>query len=221
MDDQKTLKEKIKDEIAKIKEMEPKKRLTYLKDYYLVKTLIVLGLLIMLFSMLNEMVFSRKNSLYVGGLLGCSISEEGKTKLTDDFRDYLNGNPKKDVVYLYDDLVMSFSETEGESYMNVEVDAAIFTMMAAGEFNYLICSDSFVEKYKDAGVFVDSSAYADMYGIAEEDRYVYQNEVIGMKLSDEICGKYGLSSEENMYFCVMASRNENDNEKAFLNYFFN
>lgn len=219
MSEENSLKEKIKNEIEKIAAMDGKQKLSYFKTYYLIPTIIVVFLLACLVSFLFDAVFARKQILYSGGICSCTVSEEGKRILTEDFWDELNGTKRQEVV-LSDDLILSY--TEADAYNNQSTDAALFTFLATGEFHYLLMDTQIVRHIVEMNAFVDISEQAKKYDISTEDCIRNEDgEPVAMKLPKELCEKLGVSGNTgDVYLAFVYIKGSSAINDKFTEYLF-
>ena len=166
MSEENCFKEKFKKEIQKISAMDGKQKFSYFKTYYLIPTMIIVFLLVCLVSFLYDAVFARKQILYSGGICSCTVSEEGKRILTEDFWRELNGTKRQEVV-LSEDLILSYAEED--AYNNQSTDAVLYTFLATGEFHYLLMDEKVVRHIVEMDAFVDISEQAKENAVRLED----------------------------------------------------
>ena len=215
-----TLKGKIKAEVDKIKSMDKKKRLNYLKSYYLGPFLIILFLIICFIWLLSDTVFSRMEPIYSGGMVNCNIPEDKLEMMENDFFEILGGNPKKEEVVISNDFYLTFAEEEQNSELQMEM--SLFTLMAAGEFDFLIFDSLSIGKFQSEDTFKDISKLTTELNI-DEDLYYYNEQKIptALKLPESVREKYQLTGyNADVYIAFVDLGRYNDKDIEFLNYLF-
>ena len=219
MSEENCFKEKFKKEIQKISAMDGKQKFSYFKTYYLIPTMIIVFLLVCLVSVLYDAVFARKQILYSGGICSCTVSEEGKRILTEDFWRELNGTKRQEVV-LSEDLILSYAEED--AYNNQSTDAVLYTFLATGEFHYLLMDEKVVRHIVEMDAFVDISEQAKENAVRLED--CIRNEEgnpVAMKLPEELQKKLGVSGNTgDVYLAFVRIEGSHDINDQFTEYLF-
>lgn len=219
MSEENCFKEKFKKEIQKISAMDGKQKFSYFKTYYLIPTMIIVFLLVCLVSFLYDAVFARKQILYSGGICSCTVSEEGKRILTEDFWRELNGTKRQEVV-LSEDLILSYAEED--AYNNQSTDAVLYTFLATGEFHYLLMDEKVVRHIVEMDAFVDISEQAKENAVRLED--CIRNEEgnpVAMKLPEELQKKLGVSGNTgDVYLAFVRIEGSHDINDQFTEYLF-
>ena len=219
MSEENCFKEKLKKEIQKISAMDGKQKFSYFKTYYLIPTMIIVFLLVCLVSFLYDAVFARKQILYSGGICSCTVSEEGKRILTEDFWRELNGTKRQEVV-LSEDLILSYAEED--AYNNQSTDAVLYTFLATGEFHYLLMDEKVVRHIVEMDAFVDISEQAKENAVRLED--CIRNEEgnpVAMKLPEELQKKLGVSGNTgDVYLAFVRIEGSHDINDQFTEYLF-
>lgn len=219
MSEENCFKEKFKKEIQKISAMDGKQKFSYFKTYYLIPTMIIVFLLVCLVSFLYDAVFARKQILYSGGICSCTVSEEGKRILTEDFWRELNGTKRQEVV-LSEDLILSYAEED--AYNNQSTDAVLYTFLATGEFHYLLMDEKVVRHIVEMDAFVDISEQAKENAVRLED--CIRNEEgnpVAMKLPEELQKKLGVSGNTgDVYLAFVRIEGSHDINDQFAEYLF-
>lgn len=219
MSEENCFKEKFKKEIEKISAMDGKQKFSYFKTYYLIPTMIIVFLLVCLVSFLYDAVFARKQILYSGGICSCTVSEEGKRILTEDFWRELNGTKRQEVV-LSEDLILSYAEED--AYNNQSTDAVLYTFLATGEFHYLLMDEKVVRHIVEMDAFVDISEQAKENAVRLED--CIRNEEgnpVAMKLPEELQKKLGVSGNTgDVYLAFVRIEGSHDINDQFTEYLF-
>jgi len=211
---------KLKAEKEKFASMDGKQKWSYFLTYYSKATIIGILLFICLIWLLSDMFFNRANVVYSGAVLACQISDEGKQYLTKDFLPVLKENPKrKDMVNLSDELYMEFAE--GQEYNGQATDSAMFTLLATGEFNYLIMDESVLEQYLGYDAFYDLSDIIVQCSISKDDCYLGKSgEVLAIKLPEAVKQKCGIigNSGKDVYLSFVFVKDYEEKDLAFADY---
>ena len=219
MSEENCFKEKFKKEIQKISAMDGKQKFSYFKTYYLIPTMIIVFLLVCLVSFLYDAVFARKQILYSGGICSCTVSEEGKRILTEDFWRELNGTKRQEVV-LSEDLILSYAEED--AYNNQSTDAVLYTFLATGEFHYLLMDKKVVRHIVEMDAVVDISEKAKENAVRLED--CIRNEEgnpVAMKLPEELRKKLGVSGNTgDVYLAFVRIEGSHDINDQLAEYLF-
>lgn len=233
--DEHSIKGKFEAEKQTFKELTFKEKLTFIKDYYLLK--IILGAAVAFFALwfIYDAFLTKKEMIYSGGLLFCTVSEEGREYLVDDFFDEMATNKRKQQVNLSEDLTMTLVEGQ-ELKTDPSQDQLLFPMIVAGYYDYFLIDAKFIDHYIELDCFKDLTSFADMYGIPEEDRYVYvpeeegdlseadltEKEISAIKLPEEVCEKIGVSSlsGEGVYLALIVNKKPDETDDAFMQHVF-
>lgn len=194
-------------EREKIAAMDREQRLRYFKDYYLMPSLIIVLILFCIIWFLYDALFSRKNVLYTGALVGCEVSDEGKEYLTEGFLEVIGGRAGKDTILLSENLWIIFSEEDTESYQ--VADSNIYVNIAAGDFDYMLIDGAAIEQYASLDAFADLEEYIGRYQISEEDIYTQDGKAIAVKLSDEAEQQAGITSFSGEVYLVIVDIKRN------------
>ncbi|SDJ40633.1 Uncharacterized membrane protein YesL [Lachnospiraceae bacterium G41] len=235
-EDEHTIKGKIEAEKQTFKSLSTKEKITFIKDYYLLK--IILGALAGFFVLwfLYDAFIAKKEIIYSGGLLLCTVNDEGREYLTDDLFDKIATKKRKQQVNLSEDLSMTFVEGQ-EVKPDPSQDQYLFPSIVAGYYDYFFIDAKYIDHYIDLDCFKDIGSYADKYNIPEEDRYWYVSESVkestpegeeakgdieAIKLSDEVCDKIGVQSltGEGVYVVLIINDKTQETDDAFMAHIF-
>lgn len=207
-------------EQEKKEEVEIIDRWDQFKTYYFKPMLIVIAALICVGWMFYDMVLSTEIILYSGASIGCVVSDEGMTMLSDNFKQELGKTKKREKVLFTDDVYMSF--TEEDAYNNQAVDSAMFAFLATGEFNYLILDESVVKQYFSMSAFYDVTELAASAGI--DSSLLKKNndgDVVAIALPEEVCKRFGIEPRsKKAYIAFVPVKKTGENDPAFLRYLF-
>lgn len=234
--DEHTIKGKFETEKKTFKNLTPKEKIQFIKDYYLLK--IVLGVLVAIFAFwfIYDAFIAQKEMLYSGGLLLCVVEDEGREYLTNDLLDKMASRKRKQQVNLSEDLTMSLVEGQ-EPKPDPSQDQLLYPMIVAGYYDYFFIDAGFIDHYMDLDCYKEIGEYADMYNIPEEGRYVYvsesekqslkegetaQGEIEAILLPEEICDKIGVHSlsGEGVYLALVMNDKSEDRDHEFMAHIF-
>lgn len=234
--DEHTVKGKIESERQTFKSLTFKEKVDFIKDYYLLK--IILGVLVGFFALwfIYDAFIAQKETLYSGGLLLCTVNDEGRKYLTDDFFDRIATRKRKQQVNLSEDLTMSLVEGQ-EIKPDFSQDQNLFAYIVAGYYDYFFIDAKYIDHYIELDCYKDISDYADKYNIPEEDRYMFVSasakeglaegeepvaDLEAIKLPDEVCEKIGVQSltGEGVYVVLIVNDKSKERDDAFMDYIF-
>ncbi len=217
-DDEITWKKKLVDEKEKIAAMDKKQKWSYYKTYYLVPTVVTAFVMVCIIWFLYDAVFSRKNVLYTGALVGCQVSDAGRDYLTEGFREVLGGRQGKDSVILSEDLWIAFSEEDVKNYQSM--DSSLYVNIAAGDFNYMLIDGAMVNQYAELNALADLSGYVHTYRIAEEDLFLTEDdEVVAIKLSADAVERMEITSlTGEVYLAIVDVKRNIPYDELFIEY---
>lgn len=220
--DEHTFKGKFEAEKQTFSELDFKGKLKFFKDYYLVQTILVIVIVLCVGWFFYDAVIDKKDILYTGGLVNCTIGEEGKDILTKDFLDEIKTG-KKQEVQLDENVVVRLSE--GEDGSDSVQTMAIYSLMATGYYNYFFIENTSCDYYLHSGDnYKDVLYYADKYNIPDEDRYISvkdeEEAVVAFRLPDDVVNKLGIKNVdgESIYFAFVESTKECEYDEIFLDY---
>lgn len=206
----------LKEELEKVKKMNGKQKWSYYKTYYLGPTIVIIILILCLAWFLYDSIISNKKILYSGGIMGVDITEEGRSYLSDEYLNYLGGNPKKEMIALSADNFLTVSEEEA---LNADgMDMALYAQISVGEYDYFVMSKGTLEKYKAFEIYVDPTNLCKEVGIEEDKIVIDEESKLPMAIDiTDICGdKIGASEE---YYLVFVNvKNVPEEDKRFLEY---
>ncbi len=177
MSDEITWKQKIKDEIEKIKAMDAKKRWNYFQSYYLAKTAIAIALILMLISMAYEMKQAAREELLSGCFINADINMDGYQFLTDDYMQHCGKSKKDALTYLSLGNTMDFmneNPLDGDSY-----EMALIAQISAGDFDYMILDEPAFEHYREVDFYADLEQT-----LSEDQQKTYAERIVYQKDKD-------------------------------------
>lgn len=228
--DEHTLKGKINAEKETFKELDTKGKIRFFKDYYLLKTVILMAVIVAIGFFIYDAFIAPKERLYAGGLLYCTVSEDGRDYLTSDFCDILEPNAKKKEVTLSEQLaLMLYNADENVIDISDESEQAIIGRMYTGELDYFLIDgdrafsngEKIIDHYMKYDMYMDITEYADKYDIPEEDRYIAEDGTCqGFILPEEVARRIGIEVPIHVYLVLIENREANTNTDWFVRYIF-
>ena len=222
----------IRNEKKKLKDLNGKQRFAYFMQYYFPGTMLLI-LVIVAAVWYGHDVYRSKLKVITGGLINCSISDEGQEFATDGFLKWA-GYPSKRTAYL-DATDLNFeSDVEfEEQYMEVALRAQVYT----GAFDYLILREDAVDNYVSNDSFEDLSTIVDLERFDKSDIY-YFNETetnkytgttkvtkipLALRLNDKAKENLGLDKQYDYYIAFayqMGFSSSYDVQAKFTDYLF-
>lgn len=230
--DEHTLKGKINAEKETIERLDNKGKLTFFKDYYLGKVILIVLAAAFVLWFVYDAFMSNKEVVYSGGLLYCTITEEGKTALTDGYIKEISTKKRiKQRVNLSDDLTMDFTESvTGEVMTDETQDQLLFPQMSAGFYDYFLIDGKFIDHYMLLDYFKDTTEMADRLNIPEEDRYYIEDSsledgtmnMVAFKLPEYVTEKAGIYSRtgEDIYIAFIINNKDSEMDDKFIEYLY-
>ena len=236
-----------KTESKKLKGLNAKQKAQYLAQYYLPGTLLVLAL-IGAVCWYGYDVYKDKMRVIGGGLINCSITDEGRDFATDGFLAYAGyGKPRTAALLDADNLSFSDDLEYETKYLDVAFRASLLT----GTYDYMIMREDAVYNYTTPDYFQDMNDLVNMENFSEDDFYYYVatdeekaranqgisfSDIFGtaeeededapvplaLKLTDEAERKLGLDEQYDYYiaFAYATSVNGNADYVKFIEYLF-
>ncbi len=160
------------DKKEKFKALPPKKKLEYIWDYYKIPILVVLFVLIAGGSFIHQKMTEKTPIIYVA-TINIEPTEKLTAYLTDDFTAQY-GDPKKECVYLYNNLYLSESPEASMEYvaasrMKITASAEaqqLDVVMGPKEVLDSFLEEGYVETYEKCSYFA-KNGYEDTvyYGV--------------------------------------------------------
>ena len=243
--DEHTLKGKIEAEKETVKGLSTKEKIQFFKDYYLLKTVVIILAVIFAIWFIYDAFLGKKETVYSGGLLYCNVTDEGMTHLTDDLLPVLSDNTRKKQVNLSNDMSFDYNDEEHEITPDPSQDQMLWPMIMAGYYDYFIVDAAVIDHYEQLDCYKDISKYALSYSIAEEDcKYALppseettkiteteekeesetseETYINAIKLSDKVMEKAGIVSRsgEGAYLLLVRNNKDEALDDAFMDYIF-
>lgn len=143
------IRENIKTELNKVKEMNKEQKWDYFKTYYLKISVISIICLILLIWFIKDTVF-QKEIINAGCVYGVEITEEEQQILTDGYLKYLGLNPKKYDAFISIDNM--FEGTVQQMDANTH-EMALLAQIAGGQIYYMILDKDNLYMYENSGIY--------------------------------------------------------------------
>lgn len=200
--------------------MNKKQRWSYFKTYYMIYAIITVLLLCCLVWFLYDVVFSQKNVLYSGGMMGCDVSESGRKYLTDEFLTYLGGREGKDSVELSENLWIAFSQEDVEEYQAMYNN--IYVNIAAGDFSYMFLDKAMVSQIANLDTLVNLEEFRSDFHFEEDELYRCENgQAVGILLEPSVMKKLQMTSVTGEVYLVFVDvMRDPEKDEMFLKYIF-
>ncbi len=148
-----SLKDKLKTELEKIRNMNARQRWSYLKTYYLPGFLIGLVVFVMLLHFCFDMKQNHREVLASGCIVNASITPEGVVFLTDDYVDVCGRSLRDAVSYLSADNTLNFMEENPLDQDSYEM--ALTAQISAGEYSYMILDETALSHFEKDDFYAD------------------------------------------------------------------
>ncbi|MBR5973808.1 MAG: hypothetical protein IK020_01345 [Clostridiales bacterium] len=203
-------------EKEKLSKLDSHQRLLYFRDYYLLKVLILLAVIIAIIWFMHD-VFQNKKTIYAGAGVGVNISGSAEKVLTDDFLSYLGKGYKNKVVKYGGDTLVVPQNGDVSSYNLV---MAFVSQLESGMFQYLLMSEKQFEFFQEYDFYMDLSKYKNdqRYGDLE---YLWdpQGFPAAIRVPEKMRSSLQLSSDD-VYLVFVYSENENELNDKMMEYIF-
>ncbi len=211
-------------EKAKLKGLPFKKKLQYIKDYYL-KASIVIGITAFVVVYLIYTLVRPKDEVLLRLIaINDSYTEEQTETLINDFGKTINYNPDKEDILIEDNL---FLDPEN---MNTNVQDAITIYTTAGTLDVIIADEDVFTLYAKNGYFCDLSelfSEEELTALSKDLLYATGKHAYGVCLDDSSIYT-GMStwykqqkasgSSVSYYIGIISNSKQKDNAVAFIEY---
>ncbi|MCR5273781.1 MAG: hypothetical protein K6E26_00300 [Clostridiales bacterium] len=214
MAENESLKTSLSEEKKKLSNMTFQQKLQYFRDYYLIKVLIVLAILLVVVWLAHDIIQNKK-IVYAGAGVGIDISEDGNDFLSDGFIKYLgDGYSKKKASYGGN---VIFVPTSGD-YNESSVEMAFISQLEGDMFQYLLVSKEKYEYFMSFEIFLDLSTLTNYSNYS-------QSEILSstsgtpeaIRLSDTMKEKLGVRQDE-VYLCFSIKKDHREMNEKMLDY---
>lgn len=178
MPDGKTFKENWEEEKQKLAGMDTKRKLSYLKTYYLPWAIgILIGLVIVVFVAVS-MIRSKREVEAAGVFINVLANEECYYFLKEGYESYKDFNLWKSAVYLATEDAIDFTPESQlmDSYQN---QMALYAQISTGDVMYLIIDQSGLDGLRSMDVYMDPQLY-----FTEETRPLLEEALVYADMPD-------------------------------------
>ena len=198
------------------KDLTFKQKLDYFKDYYLLKVVLVLAVLVMIGWFIHDAV-SNSKTIYTGGTVGFDLYEDKYSILTDGFMNYLGDEYKGKKVQFGGNALFI---PEGQEYEQNNIETAFVAQINAGMYNYLFMTKKQFEYFEEVDFYQDISYMQNdpKYSGLEYITGLNGNPV-GIKLSDKALSKLGIA-DMDIYLIFVIKKDQNDLNMKFVDYLY-
>jgi hypothetical protein len=140
-----------KTEKQKLKEMNFKEKVAYLRDYYLLKTIVCLAVLGIAVYFIYTVVTPRPVTLLDTTIINYTLSDDTINKMTEDMNTVLVKNPKKENIVI--DASFYLGNGNDNSEYTMGSIQKLQTYIYTGEIDVMIAPESVFQSYATTGVF--------------------------------------------------------------------
>lgn len=220
MTDGKSLKTYISEEKAKWSSFNKEQKIQYFKDYYLIKSVLLLLAIVMITSLLCETVFLRKEIVYSGCAVNIELDSEAKQFLTEEYLNRLGKKSRKQEVSLADCYIDFHPE---EQVMDSNYDQSVlYAQLAVKEYDYLLLDESALTGLVPMEIYDDlSQILPKEWMSAHEDVLVSLDMADGtypvaIDVSDTFLSDH--TSSEKIYLAFVVTTHQTEKTRQFLEY---
>ncbi|MBO4926925.1 MAG: hypothetical protein J5379_01565 [Clostridiales bacterium] len=213
----KSLKNKIEKEKETFSKLDAKQKRSYFIDYYLLKILIIIALIVAVVWFAKD-AFANAKTIYTGCSVGVDVSEQGTKYLTDDFLQSIGIDTKKKKAQFGGDVLLVPQTSDNVDDMTIEM--AFVSQVNADMYQYVLITPEQFEH------FTQYDFYLDITDISEEEKYAsleFVKDSFGhmaaIKLPDSVIDKLETSQEE-VYLCFVYSKDPSELNLKFIDYIF-
>ena len=217
MADAPTRKEKRAEEKKKFKEMSFLQKMTYIRDYYLLKIVLVLALVAGIGIFIYENVRASK-TIYVGSTVGFDVSDEGFSYMTEGFIDSLGSKYRKKKAELTRDVLSH--PYEDAQYQDMTMELTYTTQISAGMYQYALMDKDNLEHFSGYDFYLDLSYLKEDPKFSSLEYYIDEKGTpCGILLPENVMEKLGVSDKE-IYLCFIYTKKPHDLNKSLVAYLF-
>lgn len=152
-EDEKGIKQKIREEARKFASMDRKGKLSYFRSYYLLPCIVILAVLILAGTMVRDMIRGSGEVLISGMMLNTSLSDEGMEYLDAGYIEYLGRSGEK--VHVHNSSYMLDLDGSGSFSVSYQTQMAVVTQLAAGGLDFVLADDAAYEYLGARGMISD------------------------------------------------------------------
>ncbi len=179
--------DEFKEEREAVKHASTSVKLQYFKDYYLLKTIIILFVLILGGSYIYSVVTAKDTALYVVLVNFNALQESSETMTAPYAEQYIN--TKKEEIIVDNSSFISADENEINFVKyGYEDEQRLFSMIMTGNLDLFISGEDILNRYAEQDWFDDLNGVLDADQLAAweaEDRILYWNgKPVAVKVTD-------------------------------------
>jgi len=200
----------------KFSEMDLGQKIQFLRDYYLIKVLIVAAILLVAGWLIHDIVQNKK-IVYSGAGVGVDVSESGSEFLQNGFIDYLGDDYSKKKVGYGDNVLLVPTSSE---YNDSSVEMAFFSQIEGDMFQFLLITKEKYEYFMPYEIFIDLNELNNFANYSQNEiLYNAQGNPEAIKLTDEMKDKLGARQNE-VYLCFSNKKDHRELNEKMLDYLF-
>jgi low affinity Fe/Cu permease len=220
MDDEKSLKEIIREELHKLSGMTWGKRLGYIWDYYKPLMAAILGILLVI--NIGVTIYRNKQLIDVVNvyMVDCNSMEVDTDEIKSEFADYIGGLEKHEVITIDDCLEANADDT---SQYGIAMQIKRVALATNGDMDLMLLNESAYEDYLEKESLKPMD---DLLTEEQKDRWsdlLIENdgEIYGVNVQDSpVLQRYNAYGGEPVYACVALNASHLDMCVTFLEYLF-
>lgn len=220
----KSLWQRFREGWEKLKPMTWKERVDHIWTYY--KAVLFVSLVLILLPVGVIISFATKKDVLYGGMaINVDIRKVGVTYLTDDWREKLGGDPKKETVELY---ANAFDPEHGELESTYGVAMSTIARAESKTLDYIIVDETALEFYVVQEVYMDlnnvfTAQELEAFGkenvitITPEDNLSVRTPV-AIDITDMAFAQDCLQAEGRIYLAFVGQEEKGQSYRAFWDY---
>ena len=155
------------------------KKLEYFKDYYLVKTLLILFVAILGGSYLHSVLTAKKTALYVT-LVNFTAMKESDDELLQPFAEQSINTRRERIVLDHSSYISSDKNEADFVKYGYEDEQRLFSMVMTGEIDLFITGEDVIDRYAQQEWFDDVRSIlseTEYAALEQENRILFRNQV--------------------------------------------
>lgn len=222
MEENKTWREIIREELKKLSQLTWGQRLGYIWDYY--KPLMAAVIAVIFIISIGVTIYHnlQLTTVLQAYLVNCNALSIDVDEMTEDFSEYLGGLDKKEVLLIDTGITLDDDDRAGYAQQ-----MKFTTLSANGDMDVILFPPELFEKYQKEGMFLDlttilseeqQNALAD-YFVYGEDQTDGEDKVFGLNVQQSpVLGRYDAYCGDPVYAVVMGNAKHTDACDDFLSY---
>jgi hypothetical protein len=210
-------------ELEKLHDLPPKKRFTYLWEYYHKPTFIILAALALVIYTIYEIITPKPKTLFYAALVDNTISAEALQTCKNDFAKYLNINSDMENININSDFYLKADD----SYA-INMQTALTTYIAAKQVDVIIAPESTFTNYASHDTFskLSDQLPADLYNSLSNDFFIAtpdntsEKSAYGVYLTKSDLFKNYADNTDPYVLGIVVNSQYKENASEFLRYLF-